>query len=180
VEAGGSASTASVEPPGWARGLERFIDRLGRAVAWLGLGMVVTTFGVVVLRYAFSVGSVALQEAVAYMHAALFMLGASYALLHDGHVRVDVLYRGWSLRARAWVDLAGTVLLLLPFCAFTLGVSFDYVASSWALLEGSAEAGGLPGVFLLKSLIPVMAALLVLAGAARAARCVVILRGARR
>lgn len=169
-------STSEARAPAWVSLTEALIETAGRAVSWLGLAMVVVTTLVVVLRYVFGIGSVALQETVAYMHAALFMVGASYALLHDAHVRVDVLYRGWSPRARAWVDLFGTLFLLLPFCIFALVVSARYVGASWRLLEGSPEAGGLPGVFLLKTLIPVMAVLLVAAGLARLGRCALILR----
>ncbi len=175
-DSGGSEVGAG---PAWVRGIETAIEGLGRIVAWLGLAMVVVTTVVVVLRYVFGIGSVALQEAVSYMHGALFTLGASYALKHDAHVRVDVLYRGWSRRAQAWVDLIGTAVLLVPFCGFVVWVSYDYVAASFALLEGSPEAGGLPGVFLLKALIPAMAALVFLAGLARAGRAYVALRSAR-
>lgn len=179
--AGEGDATASVGTlPGWVRLLEGVIRGLGRAVSWLGLAMVVLTAAVVVLRYVFTVGSIALQEAVAYMHAALFMVGASHALLEDAHVRVDVLFRGWSPRTRAAIDLGGGLLLLLPFCVFAFMVSLDYVLASWRLLEGSPEAGGLPGVFLLKTLIPVMALLLLLAGVARTARAVLVLRRVRR
>lgn len=175
---------AQVEEPtppvlGWVRLIEQCIEGIGRAASWLGLAMVLVTTLVVVLRYIFGLGSVALQETVAYMHAALFMLGASYALNQDAHVRVDVLYRGWSPRRRAAVDLLGTVLLLFPFCVFTFWVSLRYVSDSWGNLEGSPEAGGLPGVFLLKTLIPCMALLLAAAGLARISRCLQILRGAR-
>lgn len=163
--------------PAWLRGLETFIDRLGRGIAWASLAMVVITAGIVVARHGLSLGSIAVQESVSYLHAALFMLGASYALQHDAHVRVDVLYRNWSARGQAWVDLGGTLLLLLPTCGFALWSSLDYVAASWRILEGSPEAGGLPGVFLLKSLIPVMAGLLMLAGLGRATRALRTLRG---
>ncbi len=159
----------------------RFIDRLnegiGRAIAWLTLGMVLVTFIVVVLRYLFAWGSIALQESITYMHATVFMLGAAYTFMHDGHVRVDIFYRRFSPRLQAWVDLWGILLLLLPSAAFILYASFDYVTASWQLLEGSPEAGGLPGVFLLKTLIPVMALLLILAGIARGLRCLLAIFG---
>lgn len=156
--------------------LEAALDRLGRLVSWASLGMVLVTAGVVAARYGLGAGSIAVQEAVAYLHATLFMLGASYALLHDAHVRVDVLYRGWSPRVRAIVDLAGTALLLLPTCVFAFASSLRYVGESWRIREGSPETGGLPGVFLLKTLIPVMAVTLLLAGLTRAARAWLVLR----
>ncbi len=94
----------------------------------------------------------------------VFLLGAAYTLKHDGHVRVDVFYRGMRQRRRALVDALGVVLLLLPTCGFILVISLPYVAESWRLLEGSREPGGLPGVFLLKTLIPLAMALLMLQG----------------
>ncbi|MEM7677399.1 MAG: TRAP transporter small permease subunit [Myxococcota bacterium] len=169
----------SVSPPPWVLRIEAILEAIGRAVAWLGLVMVLVMTLVVVLRYWVGVGSIALQEAVAYMHATMFMLGAGYTLKHDGHVRVDVLYRGWSPRGQALVDLVGTLVLLFPFCIFVAWVSYEYVASSFRVLEGSSEAGGLPGVFILKALIPVMAILVMLAGAARAGRAVHTLRNHR-
>ena len=142
--------------------LERFIAFTGRAVSWLALAMVVVTFVVVVMRYLFDAGSIALQESVGYMHAVLFLVGAAWTLQQDAHVRVDIFYSHWQPRRRAWVDLLGSVLLLLPLMLFIAAVSWQYVADSWQVLEGSREAGGLPGVFILKSFILVMSALLVI------------------
>ncbi len=144
--------------------LDAFAEWTGRISAWLALLLVLVTFTVVVLRYAFDIGSIALQESILYLHATLFLLGAAYTLKHDAHVRVDIFYRNMSPQGKAWVDLGGTLLLLLPVCLFLLWVSWDYVASAWSLHEGSREAGGLPYVYVLKSLIPVAAALLMLQG----------------
>ncbi len=152
---------------------------LGQAVSWLSLLMVLVTFLVVVLRYAFDLGWIAMQESITYMHAALFLVGVAYTLKHKGHVRVDVFFGRFSARAKAWVDLLGSLLLLLPVCLFIFSVSWDYVAQSWSLYEGSREAGGLDGVYLLKSLILVMAALLVLQGLSIMIRCGQVLRKLR-
>lgn len=149
----------------------------GRAVAWLTLAMVVITFAVVVLRYVFSIGWIAMQESVSYLHALVFMLGAAYTLKRDGHVRVDIFYRRFGPRGQSAVDLFGAVFLLLPVCVFIVWASFDYVSNSWAIREDSREAGGLPGVFLLKSVIPLMAALLFLQGLSQAIRAVTVLSG---
>ncbi len=149
-----------------ANKLDRFAERTGHIIAWLILGMVVITFTVVVLRYLFNTGSIALQESITYLHATLFMLGAAWTLKEDGHVRVDIFYSKQSRRTRAWIDLAGTLLLLLPVCVFILYSSLDYVAASWSVWEGSQEAGGLDAVYLLKTAIPVMAVLLILQGCA--------------
>ncbi|WPL18019.1 TRAP-type mannitol/chloroaromatic compound transport system, small permease component [Thiorhodovibrio winogradskyi] len=151
----------------FARGLEAVNLWLGQGVAWLALFMVLVTFLVVVLRYAFDLGWIAMQESVTYMHATLFMLASAYTLGRGGHVRVDIFYaQRFSPRQRAWVDLLGTLMLLIPVCVLILLASFDYVAESWKLREGSREAGGLPGVWLLKSLMLLMPALMLIQAAA--------------
>jgi TRAP-type mannitol/chloroaromatic compound transport system permease small subunit len=157
--------------------LDAVSEGVGRAVAWLTLLTVLATFGVVVLRYAFGIGAIALQETVLYLHAAVFLGGAAFTLRHEGHVRVDILYRRFAPRLQAWVELAGTLLLLVPVCAFLLWVSWDYVAQSWSLREASRDSGGLPWVYLLKTLILAMAALLLLQGLAEALRALLFLRG---
>jgi TRAP-type mannitol/chloroaromatic compound transport system permease small subunit len=146
---------------GWLDGVNRSI---GVIVAWLALAMVLVTFVVVVLRYLFDSGSIALQESVTYMYAILFMLGAAYTLQQDGHVRVDILYQRFSRRGRAWVDLLGTLFLLTPVSVFLLLSSWGYVADAWSIREGSREAGGIPGVWLLKTLLVVMPLLMLLQG----------------
>lgn len=160
-----------------ARALEAVSDGVGHLVSWLSLAMVLVTFAVVVLRYAFDLGWIAMQESVTYMHAVLFLAGASYTLRHHGHVRVDIFYRRFSERTRAWVDLFGSLLLLLPVCLFIFFESWDYVRDSWAIYEGSREAGGIEGVWLLKTMILVMASLLVLQGLASVLRSRLLLGG---
>jgi TRAP-type mannitol/chloroaromatic compound transport system permease small subunit len=142
--------------------LNRLTRLIGESVRWLSLLMVIFSCLVVVLRYSFSIPSIALQEAVMYLHASLFMLGAAYTWQQGGHVRVDVFYRNWSAQRQAWVDRLGIVLLVLPVCLFMLWVSWDYVANAWAIGEKSPEAGGLPFVYLLKSLIVALPLLIIL------------------
>ena len=142
--------------------IENFIDWSGRAVSWLTLLMVIVTFVVVVLRYVFDIGWIALQESVTYLHAMVFLIGASWALQQEAHVRVDIFYSRFSASTKAWVDLLGSLLMLLPVMAFIAWISWEYVVDSWDVLEGSREAGGLPAVFLLKSLILVLAGMLML------------------
>ncbi|NIC05156.1 TRAP transporter small permease subunit [Billgrantia bachuensis] len=156
--------------------LDGFTEVVGRSIAWLVILMMAVQFAIVVMRYVFSLHSVVMQESVMYMHATVFMLGAAWTLRHDGHVRVDIFYRKLSARGRAWIDLLGTLLLLFPVTLFIAISSFGYVSSSWAILERSSD-GGIPGVFLLKSLILVMMALLLLQGVAQVIRQVLILRG---
>ncbi len=148
---------------------------IGRALAWLTLAMVLVTFLIVVLRYGFDWGAIAMQESVLYLHALVFMGGAAYTLRHNDHVRVDIFYQRLSPRGRAWVDLLGTLVLLLPFCGFMLWAGLPYVLKSWALLEGSQEAGGLPLVFVLKSYILLLPLLLLLQGLALAVRQLAVL-----
>ena len=150
---------------------------VGRAVAWLTLAMVGLMFAMVVLRYGFDWNSIALQESVIYLHALVFMAGIAYTLRHDEHVRVDIFYREFSPRRKALVNLTGTLFLLLPTAGFILAESWEYVANSWALMEGSRQTGGLPLTFLLKSFIPLMAVLLILQGLSQSAHALRVLRG---
>ena len=146
--------------------LEKISELSGRFIAWLTLFIVLVTFIVVVLRYVFDIGSIALQESISYMHAFVFMLGAAYTLKHDSHVRVDIFYRKMSLAKKAWVDLLGTLLLLFPVCLFIFISSWDYVLTSWSQLEESGEAGGLAYVYILKTSLLIMPVLLMLQGTA--------------
>ncbi|MCY3729708.1 MAG: TRAP transporter small permease subunit [Rhodospirillaceae bacterium] len=148
--------------------LERLSEVTGSVVAWLTVLMVIGTFVIVVLRYGFDLGWIAMQESIIWMHAAVFMLGAAYTLKRDEHVRVDIFYRRMSARRQALVDLAGTAVFLLPMAVFLTVSSWDYVATSWAIREASREAGGLPYPFvpILKSLIPATALMLTLQGVA--------------
>jgi len=142
--------------------------------------IVLLTFSIVVLRYVFNWGSIGLQEAVMYMHALVFMGGAAYALQMDEHVRVDIFYRGMDARKKAWVNLLGTVLLLLPVCVFLIWISFAYVDRAWDLKEASPEPGGLPFVYLLKTYIPLMGGLLFLQGLSVVIRSVQTIQGSRK
>jgi TRAP-type mannitol/chloroaromatic compound transport system permease small subunit len=156
--------------------IEHFIDWSGRTVSWLTLLMVIVTFIIVVLRYVFDIGWIALQESVTYMHAMVFLVGASWTLQQEAHVRVDIFYSRFSPRTKAWVDLGGSLLMLLPVMIFVAWISWAYVIDSWGVFEGSREAGGLPAVFLLKSLILVMAVMLILQALVQIARSVQTLR----
>jgi TRAP-type mannitol/chloroaromatic compound transport system permease small subunit len=150
--------------------IDRLTTTVGRAVAWLALAIVLLQFALVVARYLFGLGSIWLTETVIYGHATLFMLAAAWTLRVGGHVRVDVFYAEAGPRTRAKIDLAGAVLLLLPFSAVLVWLSVPYAARSWAILERSQETSGLPLVFALKTLIPLFAALMALQGIAQAIR----------
>lgn len=149
-----------------ADGLDRINRSVGRGVRWLALVMVLLQFVIVILRYAFGVSSIFLNEGVLYLHAALFMLGAGYTLLLEGHVRVDIFYSRLNRRGRALVDLFGHLALLLPGLVVLLIYSWPGVRRSWAIYEGAISVGGIPASFLLKSLIPAFAVLLLVQGLA--------------
>jgi TRAP-type mannitol/chloroaromatic compound transport system permease small subunit len=126
--------------------------------------MIGVLFLVVLLRYAFNIGWIGLQESVLWLHAAVFLLTAAWTLAEDGHVRVDVFYHRFSRRTQGRVNVLGTLLLLLPFAGFMLYACVPYVLRSWKISESSFEAGGLPAIYLLKTLLPIAAVLLLLQG----------------
>ena len=150
--------------------IDAMVDAAGRTVAWLNLGMVGITGVVVTLRYAFEIGTIFLQESVIYLHGTAFLIGLSYALQHDAHVRVDIIYSRLSRRTKALVNGIGHTVLLMPLCIAIVVFSWDYTISAWVVLEGSSEVAGVPAVFLLKTMMPVSAALLFLQAGALAWR----------
>ncbi|MDC3124266.1 TRAP transporter small permease subunit [Gammaproteobacteria bacterium] len=147
-------------------GLSTLTFVIVRPLRWLALIMVLLTFAIVILRYALNSGGVLLQESVMYLHGTLFMLAIALGVGDNTHVRVDILYSRRSPEQQAWIDLVGHILFLLPVAGFMIWVSLPYVNSSWQILEGSSEVGGIPGVFLLKTLIPLTGALLFCQGIA--------------
>jgi TRAP-type mannitol/chloroaromatic compound transport system permease small subunit len=159
--------------------IDRLVSGIGHVAAWLVLVVVLLQFALVVARYLFGLGSIWLSETVIYAHAAVFMLTAAWTLCAEGHVRVDIFYSEASTRTKAFINLAGAVLLLLPFMLVLLWLSVPYAARSWVILERSQEASGLPLVFVLKTLIPVFAILMALQGVAQAIRAGAVLARAR-
>lgn len=152
------------------RVIDELNRRVGTTVAWLTLGMVLVQFTVVVARYVFAKGSIPAQESIWYMHGMVFMVGAGYTLLRDGHVRVDVFYRESRLSTKAIIDLIGVFLFLIPVCVYTFDIAWDYVINSWAVKEKSTETNGIPAIYLLKTIIWAAIALLALQGVSMAAR----------
>ena len=162
----------------FAGSVDRLTVAVGRAVSWCLVGMVVVQATVVLMRYVLGVGSIWLTEAIVYAHATLFMAAAAWTLRGGGHVRVDIFHAAASPRTRALIDLVGALLLLLPFVGVLAWFALPYVVRSWAILERSPEASGLPLIFLLKTLILLFAVLLGLQGLAQAARAWLALTGA--
>ncbi len=159
------------------RTVDHFTELSGRWLAWLCLALALSVCLVVILRYGLGSGSIALQESSTYLHGLVFMLGVAYTLKRDAHVRVDIFYRRFSRRGQAWVNSVGTILFLLPFSVFVGAMSWPFVTEAWRVLEGSQDPGGIHGVFLLKSLIPLMALSLLLQGLAELARNALVLVG---
>ncbi len=163
--------------------MSKFLDavsiKVGHAVSWLTLLMVLVTFIIVVMRYVFGAGLIWLQESLTWMHAAVFMLGAAYTLQQEQHVRVDIFYREMSDRQQAWVNLLGVLVFIFPLCAFFVYESIDYVAASWSIGEVSRNSGGLPYPFvpLLKSILVIMPVAVALQGISLLLRSVHVIRG---
>ncbi len=155
--------------------------RLGRWVAWLTLAMVIIGAYNALARYAersmgLQLSSNAYVESQWYLFSLVFLLGAPYTLRSDRHVRVDVLYGGHTTTAKAWIDLVGGLFFLLPFCAFGIWSSIDFVADSWATKEMSSDPGGLAR-YPLKSVLPLAFFLIGLQGISEIIKRIAILRG---
>ena len=164
---------------GLAASLDRVNQAVGAVVRFFALAMVLIQFGIVLLRYVFGVSFVWLDESVLYLHAALFMLGAGYTLLVDGHVRVDIFYAKFEARTRTLIDAAGHLVLLIPTMVVLLVYSWPSVRAAWAILEGPISVGGIPASFLLKSLVPAFCVLLLIQGVACLLRDLARLREGR-
>jgi TRAP-type mannitol/chloroaromatic compound transport system permease small subunit len=163
----------------FVRVVNRANEWIGRAVSWLTLGVVLVCFSVVVLRYVFNMGFVWMQDIYVWLHAIAFTLGAGYALLHDHHVRVDIIYRPASETYKAWLNLAGVFLLLMPFVSVLIYWGWGYVVRSWELQERSQNVGGMYGLFLVKSCLIGFAIVVAFQGLSMAARSILILTGNR-
>lgn len=163
----------------FAQKLSHYIDyfhkKLCDLVSLFTLMMTALMFTIVVLRYGFDLGWVAMQESAMYLHSAIFLMGAAHTLKLDEHVRVDVFYRNFDERKKAKVDLFGGVMFLLPLMTFILVMSWDYVAKSWSLMEASQAAGGLPILFVLKTFILIFAGTLFLQGISEILKNIMVL-----
>jgi TRAP-type mannitol/chloroaromatic compound transport system permease small subunit len=146
----------------------RWIDALntwvGRVVAWATALVVAVVFIDVVMRYAFKISFVFTQELEWHLFAFIFLMGAGYTLLQDGHVRVDIFYQRCSPKTQAWINLLGVIFFLIPGCYMVIATSIPFVYNAWAVMEGSPDPGGIPYRFLLKGCIPVGFILILLQG----------------
>ena len=144
--------------------IDRINTAIGKATSWLSVVLVLVIITDVFLRYAFSITSAASFELEWHLFAAIFLLSAGWTLKQDRHVRVDVFYQNFSERRKAMVNLAGTLLLLIPFCIVGFWESLPFVEQSYQLNETSPDPGGLPARWIIKSAIPAGFLLLVIQG----------------
>ena len=172
--------------------IDRINEKVGRAVSWITVALVVVVFTDVVMRYAFNISLVFTQELEWHLFAFIFLIGAGYTLLHEGHVRVDILYQRLGPKAQAWINVCGCVLFMLPGCFLIIYTSTTFVADSIYSLnlnpapgqsavtfmwEGSPDPGGIPLRFILKSCIPLGFVLFFLQGCSLFIKSVLTIKG---
>jgi TRAP-type mannitol/chloroaromatic compound transport system permease small subunit len=148
--------------------ITRWIDNMnewvGSGVAWVTLGLVLVVFVDVVMRYLFNKSYVFTQELEWHLFGFIFLMGAGYTLLHDGHVRVDIIYQRLGIKGRAWTNLLGVIFFLIPGCIMVITTSWQFAANSFSMMEGSPDPGGIPFRFIIKGCIPLGFTLLLLQG----------------
>ena len=157
--------------------IDAFNEKTGLFAAWLTTIMVLTVVYDVIMRYGFKKGNIAVQEMEWHLFAVVFLIGAAYSLKKDAHVRVDILYTKFSTKQRAWIDLLGTFIFLIPFSIMIIYSCRGFIESSWAVREISPDPGGLPGRYILKAMIPAGFTLLVLQGISQAIKNLLVIVG---
>ncbi|WP_319407561.1 TRAP transporter small permease subunit [uncultured Desulfosarcina sp.] len=144
--------------------IDRFNEAVGRMVSWVSLLLVLVVFVDVVMRYLFKTSFVFTQELEWHLFAFIFLIGAGYTLLHDGHVRVDIIYQRLGVKGRAWINFLGVIFFLIPGCYLVISTSWHFVSNSFSMLEGSPDPGGIPFRFIVKGTMTVGYVLLLLQG----------------
>ena len=137
-------------------------ESVGKNISWIIIIMVVVQIIIVLARYIFGIGFIKLQELMIYMHGMLFTLASGYTLLHDEHVRVDVIYRESSLRNKSYINFFGSIFLLFPFIYILIKTSLPYVQRSWRILEGSPVTSGINAIYILKTVLIIFPLLLLI------------------
>ncbi|HZH29124.1 MAG TPA: TRAP transporter small permease subunit [Azospirillaceae bacterium] len=150
---------------------------MGRLSAFLVIALVVICSTNAVMRYVFSIGYVWMQEAYVAAFGVSFMLMAGYAYLTDQHVRVDIYHARYSPKTRAWVEILGILVFLWPWLYVVARYSQGFILDAWRLREGSSQAGGMPGIFLVKTGIWAFCALVALQSLATMARAITVITG---
>jgi TRAP-type mannitol/chloroaromatic compound transport system permease small subunit len=165
----------------WLKGFCGAIDRsnevVGRMVSWVTLLLVLVVFVDVVMRYLFKTSFVLTQELEWHLFAFIFLIGAGYTLLHDGHVRVDIIYQRLGVKGRAWINLIGVIFFLIPGCYLVISTSWHFVSNSFSMLEGSPDPGGIPYRFIVKGTMTVGYVLLLLQGLSMGAHALLQILG---
>ncbi len=162
----------------FSRAVDGAIKRFGSLISWFWIALVAVICLNVFMKNVLGIGSVQLEEIQWHIFSALFLLGLAYTMAYDDHVRVDVLHERFSLRSKAWVDLVGTIVFLLPFLGVVLWFAVPFVVKAWADGERSSSPAGLGQYWIIKSMLVLGPALLVVAALARMHRCLALLRGA--
>ncbi|MGD8290369.1 MAG: TRAP transporter small permease subunit [Desulfobacterales bacterium] len=147
-----------------SRWIDTFNERVGRGVAWVTLGLVLVVFVDVLMRYILNTSFVFTQELEWHLFGFIFLMGAGYTLLHDGHVRVDIIYQRLGWKGQAWINFCGVLLFLIPGCIMVISTSWKFTMNSFSMLEGSPDPGGIPFRFIIKGCIPAGFTLLLLQG----------------
>ncbi len=148
----------------FSRWIDTLNEWIGRGVAWVTLALVVVIFVDVIMRYLFNTSFVFTQELEWHLFAFIFLIGAGYTLLHDGHVRVDIIYQRLGLKGRAWINLLGVIFFLIPGCLMVMSTSWKFALNSYMIMEGSPDPGGIPFRFIVKGCIPAGFFLLLIQG----------------
>ena len=146
------------------KAIDTLNEWVGRVVAWVTLAMVLVVFADVLMRYLLKKSFVFAQELEWHLFSLVFLMGAGYTLISDGHVRVDIFYQRLSVKGQAWVNLIGTILFLIPGCLLVIITSWKFTVNAWSILEGSPDPGGIPYRFIIKACIPIGFSLLLLQG----------------
>lgn len=163
-----------------SRSIDPLLARIGRWVSWIWLVLLVVIVGNVLSRYVFGEGRIELEEIQWHLYSLGFLLGFSYAFAADAHIRVDVVSERLPMRWRAWLELYGMLLALLPFIVLMLWYSVPFVLASWEVSEVSQAPGGLPYRWAIKAVLPIGFFLLLLALVSRITRVWQFLFGASR
>ena len=137
------------------RWIDNMNEWLGRGVAWVTAGLVLVVFVDVVMRYLFNTSFVFTQELEWHVFGFIFLIGSGYTLLHDGHVRVDVIYQRLGFKGKAWTNLIGVIFFALPGCFMVVVTSWKVTHNAWLVMEGSPDPGGIPFRFIVKGFITV-------------------------
>lgn len=160
-----------------SRVIDRLVDRIGSLTSWLWVVVMVVILVSVVSRYVFGTGSIMLEEIQWHLYGVAWLIGLSYTLVHDDHVRVDVLHERLGLRSQVWIEFFGILLLLLPFLLITFYYSLPYFLSAYEINERALAPDGLPARWVLKFFIPLSVLLLSVAAISRLLRCTALLFG---